>query len=82
VCEGSVYLAWISTVLRVSIPELLTTMEESENEGDVHIRLVLKSPDLYAVRVHTIKYFLRRFTWMRIMTRLMMEAQDDLLVLG
>jgi hypothetical protein len=41
--------------------KLLTALEESENEGDVHISVMLKSPDLYAVRVQTIKYFLRVF---------------------
>lgn len=40
---------------------LLTALEQSENEGDVHISLMLKNPDLYAVRVQTIKYFLRVF---------------------
>mmetsp|Transcript_9372 Transcript_9372/g.18006 ORF Transcript_9372/g.18006 Transcript_9372/m.18006 type:complete len:358 (-) Transcript_9372:904-1977(-) len=40
---------------------LLTALEQSENEGDVHIHLMLKSPDLYAIRAQTIKYFLRVF---------------------
>jgi hypothetical protein len=41
--------------------KLLTALEEPENEGDLHISLMLKSPDLYAVRVQTVKHFLRVF---------------------
>lgn len=41
--------------------KLLNAITESENEGDVHISLMLKSPDLYAVRVQSIQYFLRVF---------------------
>mmetsp|Transcript_4888 Transcript_4888/g.9148 ORF Transcript_4888/g.9148 Transcript_4888/m.9148 type:complete len:359 (-) Transcript_4888:490-1566(-) len=41
--------------------KLLEALTEPENEGDVHISLMLKSPDLYAVRVQSIKYFLKVF---------------------